>query len=138
MYLRLVIHIVGDLHQPLHVSPEGDAGGNDIKVQWFGQSSNLHRVWDEQLIEYQELSYTEYTAAINHTTSVQRAKWQKQPISDWLIESYKISEALHDELKEPNPRLSYLYNFKHVQTLNDQLLKGGVRLAGVLNAIFGS
>src|SRR5919205_654331 len=63
MYLRLVIHIVGDLHQPLHVSPKGDTGGNDIKVQWFGQTSNLHRVWDEQLIESQELSYTEYTNA---------------------------------------------------------------------------
>src|SRR5688572_5397484 len=34
MYLRLLIHIVGDVHQPLHVSPVGTTGGNDIKVQW--------------------------------------------------------------------------------------------------------
>ncbi len=55
MYLRLLIHIVGDVHQPFHVSATGDRGGNDIKVSWFGQNSNIHRVWDEQLIESQQL-----------------------------------------------------------------------------------
>jgi len=138
MYLRLLIHIVGDVHQPLHVSPEGTSGGNSVKIFWFGQSSNLHRLWDEQLIEYQQLSYTEYTAAINFTTAAQRKTWQSQPISKWLFESYQISEDLHSDIKEANPRLSYLYNFQHVQTLNEQLLKGGVRLAGLLNQIFGS
>lgn len=137
MYLRLLIHIVGDVHQPLHVSPEGDAGGNDIKVSWFGQSSNLHRVWDEQLIEYQDLSYTEYVKAINHTTTSERKKWQSQPLSQWLYESYSISEQLHNELKEQNPKLSYVYNYNHIDTLNQQLVKGGVRLAGLLNQIFG-
>jgi hypothetical protein len=136
-YLRLLIHIVGDVHQPLHVSPEGDQGGNDIKVQWFGQSSNLHRVWDEQLIDDQKLSYTEYAAAINHTTAAQRKAWQSQPLSLWLYESYVIAEDLHNELKENNPKLSYRYNYDHIQTLNQQLLKGGVRLAGLLNTIYG-
>ncbi len=55
MYLRLLIHIVADIHQPLHVSPAGDAGGNDIKLSWFGQHSNLHRVWDENLLQEQQL-----------------------------------------------------------------------------------
>jgi hypothetical protein len=137
MYLRLLIHIIGDVHQPLHVSPEGDQGGNDIKVQWFGQASNLHRVWDEQLIDDQKLSYTEYTAAINHTTTAERKKWQSQPISEWLYESYVIAEDLHNEIKENNPKLSYRYGYDHIQTVNQQLVKGGVRLAGLLNDIFG-
>jgi S1/P1 Nuclease len=136
MYLRLVIHIVGDLHQPLHVSPSGDAGGNDIKISWFNQPSNLHRLWDEQLIEYQQLSYTEYVKAINFTTQAQRNAWQKQPVTQWVFDSYIISRRLHDELNQPNPKLSYEYNFRHVQTLNDQLLKGGVHLAGLLNQLF--
>jgi hypothetical protein len=138
MYLRLLIHIVGDLHQPLHVSPEGTNGGNDIKLTWFGNPSNLHRVWDEQLIENQDLSYTEYTKAINHTTSSERKAWQKQPISQWIFDSYIISIQLHHELKDQNPKLSYRYNFDHLSTLNQQLLKGGVHLAGLLNQIFGS
>jgi hypothetical protein len=137
MYLRLVIHIVGDIHQPFHVSAEGDRGGNDIKVTWFNEPTNIHSVWDSYFIESQQLSYTEYTKAINFTTADQKAQWQKAPITDWLSESYKISEVLHDELKQPNQKLSYLYNFNHLDTLNQQLLKGGVRLAGLLNEIFG-
>ena len=137
MYLRLVIHIVGDIHQPLHVSPDGDAGGNDIKVSWFGQPSNLHRVWDEQLIDDQKLSYTEYTKWINHTTTTQRKKWQSQSISDWMAESYELSVQLHDAIKDTNQKLSYVYIFKNIGTVNEQLLKGGVRLAGLLNQIFG-
>ena len=137
MYLRLLIHIVGDIHQPFHVSANGDRGGNDLKVTWFGQSSNIHRVWDEQMIEGQELSYTEYTKAINFTTAQQRNEWQKLALSNWFIESYNLSEKLHEDLKKTDQKLSYQYNFAHLYTLNDQLLKGGVRLAGLLNEIFG-
>jgi len=136
-YLRLLIHIVGDIHQPLHVSPVGTTGGNDIKLQWFGQASNLHRVWDSDLIEGQQLSYTEYSTYLNHTTTSQRKKLQAQPLSKWLYDSYSIAQDLHNELTETNPRLGYRYNYDHVKTLNDQLLKGGVHLAGLLNEIFG-
>lgn len=138
MYLRLLIHLVGDIHQPLHVSPVGSTGGNDIRVNWFSTPSNLHRVWDEHLIEYQQLSYTEFTKAINFSTTAQRKTWQDAPLSRWLFESYSIAQDLHTELTSQNPRLGYEYNFRHVNTLNDQLLKGGVRLAGMLNSIFGS
>jgi hypothetical protein len=137
MYLRLLIHIVGDVHQPLHVSPVGSTGGNDIKLQWFGQPSNLHRVWDSDLIEEQQLSYTEYANYLNHTTASQRKKLQAEPISKWLYDSYIIAQDLHNEITENNPRLSYRYNYDHIKILNQQLLKGGVHLAGLLNEIFG-
>jgi len=137
MYLRLLIHIVGDIHQPLHVSPVGTTGGNDIKLNWFTTPSNLHRVWDEHLIEYQQLSYTEYAREINHTTVAQRREWQQQPMSRWLFDSYVIAQQLHDEITGDNPKLTYRYNFDHIATLNRQLLIGGVHLAGLLNEIFG-
>jgi hypothetical protein len=137
MYLRLLVHIAGDLHQPLHASPEGSTGGNDIKVNWFNEASNLHRVWDEHLIEYQQLSYTEYVKAINFTTPAQRKQWMAEPLSRWIYDSYVIAGKLHEEIKEPMPRLGFRYNFDHVQTLNEQLLKGGVHLAALLNEIFG-
>jgi hypothetical protein len=138
MYLRLLIHFVGDLHQPLHAGgrPE-DLGGNRIKVLWFNESTNLHTVWDERLVEFQKLSYTEYAKAINHATKQQVKTWQQQPMMEWYFESYQISQKLYDEIKQPDQKLSYNYNFDHVETLNSQLLKGGVRLAGILNAIFG-
>ena len=136
-YLRMLIHIAGDVHQPLHASAKGDRGGNDIKVQWFNQPANLHSVWDSYLIESQQLSYTEYVTAIDHATTSQIATLQKQPVSKWVYDSYKLSDTLRAEIKQPNQRLSYDYNFKYLATLNQQLLKGGIHLAGLLNEIFG-
>ncbi|MCC9165724.1 S1/P1 nuclease [Pontibacter harenae] len=137
LYLRLIVHIVGDMHQPMHTGRPEDLGGNRIRVTWFNQPSNLHRLWDEQLIEYQQLSYTEYATALNFVSKDQIKGWQQQPVSDWLYESYQISEKLYNEIEGTDAKLSYKYNFDHVQTLNAQLLKGGVRLAGLLNEILG-
>lgn len=137
MYLRLLVHFVGDLHQPLHVGgrPE-DLGGNRVRVLWFNDSTNLHSMWDDKLPEFQKLSYTEWTKEINHTSKQQRADWQKGPLSEWFYESYKIAQDIYAEITRPNQRLSYRYNFDHIETINQQLLKGGVRLAGLLNEIF--
>lgn len=62
LYLRMLIHIVGDVHQPMHTAHKEDKGGNDVKVFWFNQPTNLHAVWDSNLIEEQQLSYTEYAS----------------------------------------------------------------------------
>ncbi len=135
LYLRLLIHIVGDIHQPLHVGRFSDLGGNKIRVQWFNDPTNLHTVWDTHLVNFQQLSYTEYTKAINFTTRLQRKAWQQAPIGDWIYESYQIAEKIYSDI-EPNEKLGYTYNFSYVNTVNEQLLKGGVRLAGLLNSIF--
>jgi hypothetical protein len=135
LYLRLLIHIIGDIHQPMHVGREEDRGGNSIKVKWFNEEVNLHQVWDEKLINFQQMSYTEYAAAINHTTLAQRTAWQKQTLTQWLFDSYTLAEKVYAETM-PDSRLDFLYNFKFIAPLNDQLLKGGVHLAGVLNEVF--
>jgi len=135
MYLKLLIHIIGDIHQPLHVGYSDDRGGNDVKVSWFNEPSNLHSVWDAKLIDYQQLSYTEYTKAINYSTLAQRQLWVKGGLLAWLWDSYQIAESLYRDVKTGD-KLSYRYNFGHIGTLNKQLLKGGVRLAEVLNKIF--
>lgn len=138
MYLRLLIHIVGDVHQPFHVAHTTDLGGNKIKVKWFKDDTNLHAVWDDGLIDYQQLSYTEYAKAINFTTAAQRAEWQKAPVKQWLYESNQLSSLFYKEITEPGQKLGYRYNMDHIDTVNTQLLKAGVRLAGILNEIFGS
>ena len=135
LYLRLLIHIVGDLHQPLHVGRKDDQGGNKIKVTWFNAGSNLHRVWDDQLVTFQQLSYTEYAAAINHPTAAQKKIWLSQNINSWLFDSYQTVDKIYGDIK-PDEKLEYQYNYKFVATLNVQLLKGGVHLAGLLNNIF--
>jgi hypothetical protein len=137
MYLRLLIHITGDIHQPMHVGRLEDLGGNKIKVMWFNDAANLHQVWDEKLINFQQLSYTEYVAAINHTSKAQRNEWYSEPLNSWLYQSYKYAEKIYSDIKQPDQKLDYKYNFNYIGILNERLLKGGVHLAGLLNEIFG-
>ncbi|WP_316737920.1 S1/P1 nuclease [Pedobacter aquatilis] len=134
--LRMLVHMAGDLCQPMHVARKEDLGGNRISVLWFNEKSNIHRVWDEQLIEYQQLSYTEYTKAINHPSAVQLYNWQNTTLKDCIYESYQVCSKIYDKTK-PDSKLSYRYNFDWVDTLNEQLLKGGIRLAKMLNDIYG-
>ncbi len=137
IYLKSLIHMVGDLHQPMHVGRYEDLGGNKIKVNWFNTPTNLHAVWDEKLVSFQELSYTEYACNINFTTKAERKILQEAPLSTWVVESYFIAQNLYNDITQPDQKLDYKYNYKYVNTLNSQLLKGGVRLAGLLNEIFG-
>ncbi len=135
--LRMIIHIEGDIHQPMHVGKAEDLGGNRIKLFWFNDVTNLHAVWDEKIIEQQKLSYTEYASAINHTSKQQRQVWQQQPMEQWLFESYQLSSKLYSSITQPEQRLGYRYSYDYLSTVNEQLLKAGVRLAGLLNEIFG-
>jgi hypothetical protein len=137
MYLRILIHLVGDIHQPLHCGRAEDMGGNNIKITWFNNPGNLHTLWDSDLIDFQQLSYTEYARAINYTTPEQLKAWQKDDLTKWVFESYKMSDDLYKEA-ETNTKYSYKYNFDHIKDLDQQLLKGGVRLAGLLNHIFAN
>ena len=114
---------------------ESICGGNKINVTWFGQKSNLHRVWDEGLIEYQQLSYTEYAAAINHPSKEQLSQWSHDSLKQSVYESYLTCNKIYDKTKADD-KLSYRYNFDFVDTLNEALLKGGIRLAAMLNQIY--
>lgn len=136
LYLRLLIHLVGDIHQPLHVGRPEDRGGNQIKVLWFNVPYNLHQVWDQQLINFQQLSYTEYTTAIDHSKKAERIAWQKEPLYDWFWQSYILAEKIYADVKMPDEKLGFNYDFKYIGLLNHQLVKGGVHLAGLLNSIF--
>jgi hypothetical protein len=135
MAMRLLVHLVGDLHQPMHTGRKDDLGGNRLSLTWFGSHSNLHRLWDENLIEYQQLSYTEYAAAINHPSKAQLTAWRKTSLQQDVFESYQTVNKIYDSVK-PDDKLSYKYNFEFVDTLNQQLLKGGVRLAEIINEIY--
>jgi len=135
MALRLLIHLVGDLNQPMHTARKDDLGGNKIYVTWFGEKSNLHKVWDESLIMYQELSYTEYAAAIDHPTKDQLNAWKNASLKDFVYGSYEACNKIYAKTKAED-KLSYKYNFDFVGLLNEQLLKGGICLANILNETY--
>lgn len=133
-YLKMLIHLVGDIHQPLHVGKPGDRGGNDVKVKWFRAESNLHRVWDSEMIDDTKLSYTELAMALGKADKVTIKKWQTSSVRDWAHESMTYRPQVYDI---GNGNLSYQYGFKYFSIAKLRMLQAGVRLAGLLNQIYG-
>jgi hypothetical protein len=147
--LRFVVHLVGDLHQPLHVGKCCDKGGNDVKVTWFGKPTNLHAVWDSQLVDDEQLSFTELAAKLKrHISNADVIKWWDVDPRDWTSESAEIRDTLYPPPARPKkgqkvkkgqpllPDLSYGYVFKFTPVMERRLSQGGVRLAAYLNALF--
>ena len=133
--LYFLIHFVGDLHQPLHVGRDEDQGGNKIVVYWFDKKTNLHTVWDTELISFQQYSYSEYARLLDIADKEKVKEWQSSSLEDWFYESHVMSDSIYEA--SPNEsKFGYKYNFKFQHTLDGQLLKGGVRLAAVLNEVF--
>lgn len=133
-YLKMLIHLVGDIHQPLHVGKPGDRGGNDVKLKWFGGDSNLHRVWDSDMIDGTKLSYTELAQSFKRPDIGTIKKWQTSSVRDWALESASYRSQVYDIGKG---NLSYKYSYKYFNTAKLRMLQAGVRLAGVLNEIYG-
>ena len=133
-YIRILIHLVGDLHQPLHVGCCDDQGGNRAKVKWFRGDSNLHRVWDSDMIDDTKLSYTELALALGTPDKATVATWQKTSIRDWATESMNYRKQVYD-IGDGN--LGYKYSYKYLGAAKDRVLQAGVRLAGLLNQIYG-
>ncbi|WP_144392917.1 S1/P1 nuclease [Pleionea sediminis] len=131
--LKFIVHIIGDLHQPLHAGNGDDRGGNDVKLRFFWQDSNLHRVWDSGLIDQQKLSYTEWTNFLNRTITPDTIlQWTTTNPEDWIAESTKIRDTIYP--KEDN--LTWDYQYQHLPTLKLRLKQGGVRIAVYLNELF--
>ncbi len=134
-YLKLLVHLVGDLHQPMHVGRVEDKGGNTIQVQWFGKGTNLHRVWDQDMIEQWNMSYLELANNAKDLTKEQIEAIEKGTVVDWVNEVHQITEQVYASV-EVGENLRYKYSYDHFDTVREQLQKGGIRLAKLLNDIF--
>jgi hypothetical protein len=130
--LRFLIHFVGDLHQPLHVGREEDQGGNKISVTWFDKPTNLHSVWDNSLVDFQQYSYSEYARVLDIATDDEVNGWQASSLEDWFYESYTLANKVYASVPADG-KLGYKYNYIFQHDLDRQLLKGGVRLAKLIN-----
>ena len=134
-YVKLLVHLVGDIHQPLHVGNGEDKGGNTVKVEWFWEPSNIHRVWDSGMIDSKQYSYTELAKIVNHPSEKEVETLQSTSVVDWAHEAMTFRDGIYD--LPDNGKINYEYRYKHWDTMKNQLMKGGVRLAGLLNEIYG-
>ena len=151
--LKFTVHLVGDVHQPLHVGTSGDSGGNACRVTWHGKPSNLHTVWDSDMIEKTNLSYTELADfASQDRTQKQTSQWQSGTVNQWSEESKKLRSRIYPaEVLAPSapvtyltyckgkvepeamPKLGYEYSYEFDPVVRERLYQAGVRLAKVLN-----
>jgi len=135
--LKFIVHFIGDLHQPMHVSKAEDKGGNTIQMNFNGDGTNLHAVWDSKLIDRLGLGYEQLAAKVDHATPAQVSQWQRDPMIRWMWESYEVTEKLYVEVDAMRSRaIDDKYYEEHIGTVERRLEQAGIRLAGVLNRLF--
>lgn len=127
---------MGDLHQPLHIGKAQDKGGNDFQVRWFGSGTNLHSVWDSKMIDSYGMSYTEVAANADVLSKDEVAAIKRGTVKDWVSESRMLCEDIYDNTKV-GEKLGYNYMYQYINVTRSQLQKGGIRLAKIINDIFG-
>ena len=134
--LRMLTHLVADLHNPVHMGHASDLGGNSIPVNFFDKATNLHSAWDFDMVESaHNWSYSEWTEQIDILGEVDIDEIVKGDIDAWGRETYLIVTDIY-ETTPPNYEISYDYIAKWTPAIENQLLKGGLRLASILNNIW--
>lgn len=131
--LRFLVHMMGDLHQPLHVGKAEDRGGNSVRLKWFKTETNLHALWDESIVDFEQLSYTEYSKYLNHYSAEEKKKFAEGTFLDWARESQDLRNIVYDLGGES---AGYEYHFKVKPIYELRLRQAGLRLASILNKIF--
>lgn len=133
--LLILLHLVGDMHQPLHVGYGEDKGGNTMQVIYDGHNTNLHKVWDSEIIEKEHISLSSCLASGKHfdnadlamLSAIDVAKWMRQPRSQ-LKSVYNIKDRIIDEE----------YVARNKKVIEEDIFIAGVRLAAVLKDVFKS
>lgn len=131
--LRYLVHFVGDLHQPLHAGDNHDRGGNDVRVTFLGRRMNLHSLWDRALLQSRGLREPQWLVLL-------RARREFMPLDSiragtpeqWTNESH--ARARRSAYDLPADRvLTATYATSRTSLLEEVLIRGGVRLAHLIN-----
>ncbi|RZK38083.1 MAG: S1/P1 Nuclease [Pedobacter sp.] len=133
--LKFLVHLVGDIHQPMHTGHSEDSGGNGIKIKLMRKEGNLHGLWDSGLIDYAGMSYQELATACDVTKKKDTRIWVKDDIAKWAFESYELSKQLYAEAAK-NPDFDYDYYPHHADLVKKRLAQASIRLAAILNEIY--
>jgi hypothetical protein len=141
--LRFLIHLVEDLHVPLHVGDNHDRGGNDTQVRWFDRGSNMHRVWDSGIIDHAGRGADGWLAdLIAMDTPEARQAAEAGSVEDWATESLLAAREAYQDPKtgqriKPGAKLGDEYQARGLPVAKRRLYHSGVRLALVLNEALG-
>ena len=137
--LKILVHLMGDIHQPMHMGHASDLGGNRWNVKYFGKDSNLHSVWDSSLPESaHKWTYSEWNDQINRPTAEETEIILTNGTPEtWGKETFELCKQVYDKTPQ-NLNISYDYIADWTPFIETQFLKGGLRLADILNSIYDS
>ena len=135
--LRMLIHLVGDIHCPMHAGHLSDRGGNEVIVKFFNKDIKLHKLWDTELVEAaHKWGYTEWEQQLNrYCTAERKTELAKGKAKDWLNENHAIATEIYKATPEKG-RVSYDYIAYYTPIIEKQLLSGRLRLAKILNELY--
>jgi hypothetical protein len=142
--LRFLVHLVQDLHMPLHVGENHDKGGNDLQVRWYDRGSNLHRVWDSGIIDQSGRGEDGLLIDLmSMDTDAGRREALSGTVEDWATESLLAAREAYQDPKtgqriRPGTKLGLEYQSKNMLVVHWRLFKAGIRLAMVLNEALGA
>ncbi|XAR59123.1 hypothetical protein NMG60_11014780 [Bertholletia excelsa] len=151
--LLFLSHFVGDIHQPMHVGYTSDEGGNTIDLHWFRHKSNLHHVWDREIIltaakDYyeKEMGLMEEAIKGNLTHGIWHddiASWKdctdiSTCVSRWAKESISIACKWGYKDVKPGVTLDDDYFNSRLPIVMKRIAQGGVRLAVLLNRVLAA
>ena len=152
--LKWVVHLVGDIHQPLHAADHGDRGGNTVQVSYFGERDNppygtinLHAIWDIHMVRRLILQQGGEDAIVARDIGdAQRAAWEQGSISEWVNESHELARTVvypslpvafscSVKVRRVLP-IGRAYYSRAAPVIESQIRKAGIRLARILNEVF--
>jgi hypothetical protein len=130
--LCILFHLIGDLHQPLHVGYGDDKGGNTMQINYNGYGTNLHSFFDSGIIKAKNITLQDCLKS-NKFTSTEIKNIQYINVSEWATQSRSNLDGIYNF---SGHKVSDDYVNANVTVIENQLLKAGLRLASVLNEIF--
>jgi hypothetical protein len=131
--LRFLVHLVGDIHQPLHVGFKGDTGGIGIVVHFNGKELNLHRLWDSGILATEEETAAELATRFDKEFSPQEQEsWKKGSAQEWAEESFALAVIYAYRVPQTH-EIGPEYVSRTLPIIHKRLAQAGVRLAWLLN-----
>lgn len=129
--IEIIFHLIGDLHQPLHVGYGSDKGGNSLQLQFNGKGTNLHSLWDSGIIEKNEITLDDCLK--EPFSKKELRKINKINVVNWSKESRTFLDEVYNTAGN---NITEEYTNTNAILIESQIHKAGIRLAAVLKAIF--
>jgi len=131
--LKVLFHLVGDLHQPLHCGYAVDKGGNTIDIEFNGKKKNLHKLWDAEIIEKERITMSDCLKLANKLTMADKETLSENDVVEWMEESRGLLPGVYDF---KTGVITQEYVDKNKVVIQKQLMSAEKRLAGILNQNF--